>query len=115
MGVETVRFYQKQGLIIEPTRPQNGFREYSREVVKEVRFIRKAKELGFSLRDIAELMSLRNQEGACSNVKRMAREKLTVVHNRIDSLKKLADTLDTLIDECDSMAQTCPILDSLEP
>ena len=114
-GVETIRFYQKEGLILEPQRPQNGFRQYPTEVVQEILFIRRAKELGFSLKDIAELMSLRDQKDACSNVKRMAATKLSAVRSRIDSLEKLAGVLQSFIQECDLTAEGCPILGSLEP
>ena len=115
VGVETIRFYQKQGLIAEPSRPPNGFRKYSLEVVQQIRFIRRAKELGFSLKDIADLMLFRNQDSPCCDVKRMAGQKLTEIRSRIISLQRLAEALESLIQECGQGTRGCPILDSLEP
>lgn len=118
VGVETIRFYQKQGLIPEPPRPPNGFRKYPVEVIRKIRFIRSAKDLGFSLKDIAELMSFRNQEDPCCDVKRMAGQKLAEIRTRIASFQRLAEALDSLIQECDQGTGGCSILDfmdSLEP
>lgn len=76
VGVETVRFYERQGLLAEPERRQSGYRQYSDEVIQRLRFIRRAKELGFSLAEIRDLLSLRDDPAAtAADVRRRAEAK----------------------------------------
>ncbi len=77
VGVETVRFYERKGLLAEPNRRPSGYRQYDEEVVNRLRFIKRAKELGFTLAEIKELLSLRrNPTTTCADVKRRSEEKI---------------------------------------
>ena len=81
--VETIKFYQRRGLIEQPPRPESGFRKYSAETVRQVRFIRRAKELGFSLQEIGELLGLRVAPGtSCREIKARAEAKLADLHQK---------------------------------
>jgi MerR family copper efflux transcriptional regulator len=85
VGVETIRFYERRGLIQQPARPQSGgYRLYDEDVVERIRFIRQAQELGFSLREIAELLSLRADPAAdCGDVRAQAMTKREEVNRKI--------------------------------
>src|SRR5436190_1422470 len=90
IGVETVRFYERRGLLREPPRSPSGYRSYPKEAVDGLRFIRKAKDLGFSLNEIRELMALRLKPGtSCSEVKRAASAKVVDVEAKIKALQRI--------------------------
>ncbi len=118
VGVETVRFYERHGLIEQPPRPSGGgFRSYPPEVAERIRFIRQAQSLGFSLKEIVELLSLRADPSAdCSDVRRRAQSKLEEVDEKISSLTVIRTALQSLVDACpgEGAARFCSILDSLE-
>ena len=117
VGVETIRFYERRGLIPQPPRPFSGYREYSQEAVARVVFIRRAKELGFSLKEIGELLSLRVEPGAnCGAVKRRAEAKISDIESKVHSLRKMRRTLNKLTRACEERTSTseCPILGSLD-
>ena len=117
VGVETVRFYERRGLVPQPPRPDSGFREYPPEAVDRIVFIRRAKELGFSLREIGELLNLRVEGGAsCSAVKGRAETKVTDIDRKIAALRRMKRTLGKLIVACEARASTadCPMLDALD-
>src|SRR5438445_10622353 len=78
VGIETVRFYERQGLLEEPARKESGYRQYQEDVVARLRFIKRAKELGFSLREIMELLSLRvDPTTRCAEVRSKAAAKIS--------------------------------------
>lgn len=118
VGVETIRFYERRGLIEQPPRPEGGgYRIYSDETVRRVHFIRRAQELGFSLREIAELLSLRTSHSAdASDVRRRATAKLQDVDRKIERLQHIRRGLMTLLDRCPGAGplRCCSILDALE-
>ncbi|MCH4562416.1 MerR family transcriptional regulator [Halomonas sp. EGI 63088] len=118
VGVETIRFYERRGLIEQPTRPEGGgYRVYPDETVRRVHFIRRAQELGFSLREIAELLMLRTTLSAdASDVRRRATAKLQDVDQKIERLQRIRQGLTTLLDSCPGAGplQSCSILDALE-
>ena len=113
VNVETVRYYQRFGLIDEPAKPIEGYRVYPPETVDRLRFIKRAKQLGFSLKEITELLDL--GEGHCDDVRIRAEMKRTHVNEQIKDLKKLKNTLDTLIKSCQTETGTtrCPIVETL--
>jgi MerR family transcriptional regulator, copper efflux regulator len=116
VGVETIRFYERQGLIPEPPRTNSGYREYPAETVDRLRFIQRAKELGFSLREIEELISLRLDEGArAADVRARAEAKLQDIEEKIHDLQRMRDTLLELTRACMAEGTTdeCPILRAL--
>ncbi|NJO23990.1 MAG: MerR family DNA-binding protein [Sphingomonadales bacterium] len=118
VGVETIRFYERRGLIEQPPKPNgSGPRLYSGAVVARVRFIRQAQQLGFSLREIRELLALRaDRRTDCSKVRKQAQAKLADVEERIGRLQQIAGALQTLIARCPGRGrlQTCSIMDALE-
>ncbi len=117
IGVETVRFYERKGLLPEPPRTKAGYRQYPPDTVDRVRFIRRAQGLGFSLREIAELLELRVDEvAACGPVEAQAREKLEQVAGKIAELRRIQSALRRLVRACEAREPTgeCPILEELE-
>ena len=118
VGVETVRFYERKKLIEQPLKPANGgFRAYPGEVVNQIRFIRRAQNLGFSLKEIKDLMSLRIDPRAdCGDVRLRAQAKRQEVIEKIEQLQRVRDALDTVINACPGSGSTrsCSILGELE-
>jgi len=99
--VETVRFYGRQGLIEEPPRRSSGYREYDEEVVSRLGFIRRAKELGFTLKEIKELLSLRRDPAVpAADVRRRAEAKIADIENKILTLQKMKTALEELTSAC---------------
>ena len=117
VNVETVRFYERKGLLAQPERPNKGFRRYSEDALRRLRFIRSARELGFTLNEISELLSLRESPSAtCEDVRVRAREKIEEIDRKVALLDKMRLSLSQLLESCevDGPALECPILDSLE-
>ena len=119
IGVETIRYYEREGLIQEPERTESGYRQFPPDTVQRLRFIAHAKRLGFSLKEIAELLALRIDTPApvaCEEVREHAETKLREVQERVAALRRIEDVLTELVGNCRSRAPTdpCPILRSLE-
>ena len=118
VGVETIRFYERRGLIEQPPKPAfGGFRVYPDEIVGRVRFIRQAQVLGFSLREIDDLLSLRADPKTDSeDVRKRATAKLAEVNRKITELERIRAALDTLIAACPGggALRACSIMDVLE-
>ncbi len=118
VGVETIRFYERKGLIEQPPRPAfGGFRVYPAETVRRVRFIRQGQELGFSLRQIGELMSLKADPATdCSDVRRRAQAKLEEVDEKLARLTRIRAALEELIAACPGRGalRACSIMGALE-
>ncbi len=117
VGVETVRFYERQGLVEQPQRPSQGFRRYPPETVRRIRFVRRAKELGFTLKEVSELLDLRfDPQRGCAEVKEMAEVKVDDVERRIADLEKIREVLGNLVAACKGQGAVseCPILDALD-
>lgn len=118
VNVETIRFYERRGLVAQPLKPKEGYREYSPETVSRIRFIRRAQEIGFSLREIEELLSLRADPHAdCSDVREKARAKLEIVDQKIAELNRVRVALNEVISACPGRGalRACSILEALEP
>jgi MerR family transcriptional regulator, copper efflux regulator len=117
VGVETIRFYERKGLIDQPLKPlDSGFRVYPEEAVQRIRFIRQAQEIGFSLREIDELMSLRADPSAdCADVREQAVAKLEEVDHKIAHLEKIRGALEELIAACPGRGalRVCSIMETL--
>ena len=114
VGVETVRYYQRRGLMPEPPRGYGSIRRYGPGNVDRLRFIRAAQDLGFSLKEVEDLLSL-ERGGSCRAVERLAERKLAVVRERIAGLKRVEHTLATLVQRCETTRgrMSCPIIESL--
>ena len=117
VGVETIRFYERKGLIEQPPKPlDTGFRVYPEETVQRIRFIRQAQEIGFSLREIDELLSLRADPAAdCAHVRERAAAKLEEVERKIEQLGRIRSALNELIAACPGRGalRECSIMASL--
>ena len=116
VGRETVRFYERQGLIQDPPRTDSGYRLYPATAVQRLRFIKRAKELGFSLREIAELLSLRvDPVTTCADVRRLGEERMNDIEERIQDLTKMKSALARLLASCTGRGPTsaCPLLEAL--
>lgn len=117
VGVETIRFYQRRGLIRQPVKPDGtGFRHYPEETVQRIRFIRQAQDIGFSLREIDELLSLRADPGAdCADVRDQATAKLQEVERKLARLEEIRAALEDLIAACPGRGalRACSILEAL--
>jgi len=116
MSIDTVRFYERQGLIPKPARRASGYREYDHDDVRRLRFIRRSKELGFTLSDIGELLSLSAYQGSdMAHVKEKAEQRLEEVEGKIKELQRMRRGLKTLIDACPGHGSlgSCPIIEAL--
>jgi DNA-binding transcriptional MerR regulator len=114
VGIDTVRYYERNGLLTPHTRLASGYRRYSELELARLRFIRRAQALGFTLKEIKELLALSAQRDV-GRVKRSAQAKLRDVKSRIAALERMRDGLATLIDACPGhgRAADCPILRTL--
>lgn len=116
VGVETVRYYERRGLLQEPKRGQSGYRQYDAEAMSRLQFIKRAKDLGFTLREVAELLSLvRDRSASAVDVRSRARDKIADIEARIDSLQRMLKALKALTSACDQhgTVDECPLLDAL--
>jgi MerR family copper efflux transcriptional regulator len=114
VSVDTVRYYEKNGLLAPTARLASGYRRYDEAQLKRLRFIREAQKLGFSLRDVRELLGLSRQRDV-TRVKRAAEKKLADVEARIAALERVRDGLGKLVAACPGhgLASDCPILKAL--
>jgi Hg(II)-responsive transcriptional regulator len=117
VNIDTVRYYERRGLLPPPKRKKSGYRQYLGDTVKRIRFIRHAQELGFSLDEIAELLSLKlDPVAACGNVKKKAEGKIAEIEGKIEMLQKMREALRCLVEMCVENRQVseCPILEALD-
>lgn len=114
VGVEAVRYYQGRGLLPEPPRLAGGFREYSADDVQRLRFIKRSQDLGFSLDDVAELLSL-SAEHDQVKVRELTRRRAAEIRERINQLAAMASALENLAERCACApkSQSCPIIAAL--
>jgi MerR family mercuric resistance operon transcriptional regulator len=114
VNVETIRFYQRRGLLVEPVKPLKGIRHYTEQDVQRVRFIKQGQKLGFSLDEVAELLTL--EEGRhCREAREIALKKLALIHERIEGLRMMEAALSQLVESCtrNTDSVSCPIIQSL--
>ena len=117
VNLETIRYYERQGLIPEPPRNQSGYRQYSHDAVTRTLFIRRAQALGFSLKEISKLLSLRVEPGTtCGDVKARVEAKIEDVEHKIAELTKIKVALLSLVDKCAGKGPIgeCPIIEALD-
>jgi len=117
VNLETVRYYERQGLMPKPPRTASGYRLYSADAVRRLRFIKRAQELGFSLREVRELLLLRVSRTAKANAVRVrAESKIADIEAKIRTLESMKKSLRKLAQSCNGCApiSKCPILESLD-
>jgi len=116
VNAQTVLYYERRGLLPAPSRSLSGYRLFNDESVRRIRFIKRAKELGFSLRQIAALLVLQGKQGAsCAEVSTMAADHVEDIEQKIHDLERMRAALIPLVNACPGKGslKACPILDSL--
>jgi MerR family mercuric resistance operon transcriptional regulator len=115
---QTIRYYEREGILQPSRRSPSGYRIFSEDAVHRIRFVKQAQTLGFSLREIQELLSMRPEKTGkeCANVKRLAREKITEIDRKIGALAEMRFVLQQLDDQCPGSGplSECPILGTLD-
>ena len=115
VNVETIRYYQRRGLLAEPDKPHMGYRRYPADSVKHLRFIKRAQALGFTLEEVAELLRL-EEARACPATRALAAHKMRVIDQKLTGLVAMRKALAGLVQQCDRKqpAKGCPIIQVLE-
>ncbi|MGN5117818.1 Hg(II)-responsive transcriptional regulator [Aeromonas sp. 55A] len=115
INIETVRYYERRGLIEKPEKPHLGYRLYPLATLNRIKFIKRSQDLGFTLEEISNLLSL--NDTPCIEVQEMTLHKLASVKAKIAGLRRLETVLTELLNECNSNTNQshCPIIDSLLP
>jgi len=121
VSIDTIRFYEKRGLLKSSGRTEGGFRLFGDREIEELKFIQKAQELGFSLGEIRELLLLQGDGvGACEHVRGLLEQKIAQVQNKVEELRKLELSLKRALRQCkrnlDAAAEEherCPVLEKL--
>lgn len=114
VGIETIRFYERKGLLAQPPQTYGGFREYSKEAIAKIRFIKRAKDLGFSLSEISELLTLEtNPNATCADVRHRAVGKISAIQERVNDLQRMKRALGRLVTSCNGNGpiDNCPIFE----
>lgn len=114
VNIETIRFYQRRGLIVEPARPYTGYRTYEQSDASRLRFIKRAQALGFTLDEIAGLLRLEGSQ-SCVDTRSLAVRKLAMVKAKLADLRAMETALSDLIGRCDdgTASGNCPIIHAL--
>lgn len=115
VGVETIRFYEREGLLPEPERSASGYRLYPDDAVARLRFIQRAKQLGFTLDEVRRLLTLADVAGPSAEVRALAADKLAIIDARLRDLGRMREALADLVECCDGRgsAASCPIIQAL--
>jgi MerR family mercuric resistance operon transcriptional regulator len=114
VGIETIRFYEREGLVADPPRKQSGYRQYGAETVARLRFIHRARELGFSLGEIKDLLFLRvDPTQTCGHIVRKAEEKILEIDEKIQALLRMKEALAAFARACPGQGPVseCPVID----
>ena len=114
VNVETIRFYQRLGLLAEPARPLGGVRRYGDEFIARLRFIKRAQQLGFTLEEVTGLLRLEDGQ-SCRETRLLAEHKLALIEERIADLNRMRRMLKSLIAKCarGQRPRSCPIIATL--
>lgn len=116
VAIDTIRYYEREGLLPEPERRASGYRSYDEGAVRQLRFIRRAKDLGFTLEEIRDLLALSaDRHRGVKAVKQRAEQRLAAIDARIAELTRVRDGLEQLVDACPGHGSPdqCPILRAL--
>jgi len=112
--VETIRYYQRRGLLDEPRKPFRGYRHYPADMAKRVRFIKRAQALGFTLEEIASLLRLDGAD-CCADTRELAAHKVALIERKLLDLEAMRDALSALVRQCETgqAEGLCPIISVL--
>lgn len=113
IGIETIRYYERQGLLLKPVRRPSGYRQYDESTIERLEYIRQAKELGFTLGEIRELLELSFVSQACSeDIRQRAEEKVADIEGKIRSLQQMKRSLGKILQCCreKNFNEECPLL-----
>jgi len=115
VGIDTVRFYERRGLLPEPRRTASGYRLYGQETVARIEFIRRAKQLGFTLDEILLLLKLQDQGGKKAEVRDLTQHKLAEINSKISDLERIRTVLQDLSRSCsgEGSVDGCPIIEAI--
>jgi len=115
VGIDTVRFYERRGLLPAPNRTTSGYRLYDKDTVARIHFIRRAKRLGFTLDEIKTLLRLQDQGGTKAEVRDLTKHKLAEIDMRINDLERMRTVLQELARSCSGKgnADSCPIIEAI--
>src|SRR5437867_6007784 len=116
VNVQTLRYYERRGLLPKPPRRRSGYREFPDDAVRVVRFIKRAQELGFSLDEVEELLRLRRQSASHrTRIRSVAEQKVQQIEQKIGELQRMKRALQTLMHAChEGTTLECPIIEALE-
>jgi Hg(II)-responsive transcriptional regulator len=116
VNVQTLRYYERRGLLPRPPRRASGYREFSTDTVRIVRFVKRAQDLGFSLDEVEELLRLqRNAKGNRRRIRSVAERRIGEIDQKIVELERMRRALRTLVDSChDGRVLDCPIIEALD-
>lgn len=118
VNIETLRYYERRGLVPPPPRSHSNYRLYPSDTVRLVRFVKRAQDLGFTLNEIKELLAFRNgREATCGDVREQALAKIGNIDDKVRALQAMRGALAELVEQCPGRGPVggCPILESLEP
>ncbi len=117
LNVQSIRFYERKGLLPSPSRTDAGQRLYDQESIQRIQFIKHAQAVGFSLKEISELLSVKvSPDGSCLAIRQLATEKLLQLEQRLESIKRMKSALQSMMELCDEGLPVgeCPILEALD-
>lgn len=117
VNLQTVRFYEREGLLPKPLRNASGYRLFSSDAARRLRFIKRAQDLGFSLREIRDLLALRVSPGTTSSeIRKRAEAKIVDINGKIETLRAMSKSLHKLVNACGGCGPVseCPILESFD-
>jgi len=117
VGIETIRYYEREGLLAEPERKPSGYRQYDETVVARLQFIRRTKELGFTLAEIKDLLGLWFDAATrCEHVRQRAEQKMENIEEKIRSLRKMKRSLNEVVRQCEQRESftECPLWTGLD-
>lgn len=117
VNIQTVRYYERRGLLKDPPRRPSGYREYPGEAVRLIRFVKRAQELGFTLAEVEELLRLHDHRvGRCADVRAAALAKMEDIDRKLNNLQAMKRALAVLVASCsrDGSSRECPILEALD-
>lgn len=114
VGIETIRYYEREGITPKPDRTAAGRRDYDEKIISRLRFVKRCRELGFSIPDIRMLLELSHSNDAtCEYAGKVGTENLTLVRNKIADLKRMERALTELVSSCQKGQTDCPMLQKL--